>query len=62
MRSAFHFEPRRKYTLNANELARNKFNALFAAHDAKDMRAAAEKQKSALKTAKKEAKKNVKRQ
>jgi hypothetical protein len=45
--------------LNATELARNKFNALFAAHDAKDIRAAAEEQKSALKTVKKEAKKNV---
>jgi hypothetical protein len=58
---SLHFEPRRKYTLNATELARNKFNALFAAHDAKDLRAATEKQEFALKTAKKEAKKNVKR-
>ncbi len=45
--------------MNATELARNKFNALFAAHDAKDIRAAAEEQESALKTVKKEAKKNV---
>ena len=49
------------YTLNATELARNKFNALFAAHDAKDIRAAAEEQKSVLKTAEKGTKKNVKR-
>jgi hypothetical protein len=45
--------------LNATELARNKFKALFATHDAKDIRAAAEEQKSALNTVKKEAKKNV---
>jgi hypothetical protein len=61
-RSAFHFEPRKKYTLNAIELARNKFNALFAAYDAKDIRAAAHQQESALKTVKKAAKKNVKTQ
>ena len=48
--------------MNATELARNKFNALFAAHDAKDIRAAAEKQKSALKTSKRAATKNVKQQ
>jgi hypothetical protein len=48
--------------LNATELARNKFNALFTAHDAKDIRAAAEEQKTALKTVKKEAKKNGKPQ
>ena len=48
--------------MNATELARNKFNALFAAYDAKDIRAAAEEQKFALKTIKKEAKKNVKPQ
>jgi hypothetical protein len=60
--SAFDPEPRRKYTLNATELARNKFNALFAAHDAKDIRAAAEEQRSALKTVEKETNKNVKRQ
>jgi hypothetical protein len=48
--------------LNATELARNRFNALFTAHDAKDIQAAAEEQKSALKTVKKEAKKNVNRQ
>jgi hypothetical protein len=45
--------------LDATELARNKFNALFEAQDAKDIRAAAEEQKSALKTVKKEGKKNV---
>jgi hypothetical protein len=52
--------------LNATELARNKFNALFAAHDAKDIRAAAQQQNSALKTVKKAvnkvATKNVKPQ
>jgi hypothetical protein len=40
--------------LNATELARDKFNALFAAHDAKDTRAAAQRQKPPLKTVKKE--------
>jgi hypothetical protein len=45
--------------MNATELARNKFNALFAAHDAEDQRAAIEKQEPAPKTVKKEAKKNV---
>jgi hypothetical protein len=34
--------------LNAIELARNKFNALFADHDAKDIRAAAQEQKPAF--------------
>jgi hypothetical protein len=48
--------------LNATELARNKFNALFAAHDAKDIRAAARQQKPAFKTVKKAATKNVKPQ
>jgi hypothetical protein len=48
--------------LNTTELARDKFNALFAAHDAKDIRAAAEEQKSALKTVKKAGTKNVKPQ
>ena len=43
--------------MNATELARNKFDALFAAHDAKDIRAAAEEQKSALKIVKKADKK-----
>jgi hypothetical protein len=46
--------------LNATELAGNNFNALFAAHDAKDIRAAAQEQKPALKTIKKAATKNVK--
>jgi hypothetical protein len=36
--------------LNANKLARDKFDALFTAHDAKDKRAAAQQQKIALKT------------
>jgi hypothetical protein len=48
--------------LNATELARNKFNALFATRDAKDIHAAAEEQKSVLKTVKKEEKTNVKPQ
>jgi len=43
--------------LNSTELARNKFNDLFAAHDAKDTRAAAQRQKPPLKTVKKEDKK-----
>ena len=43
--------------MNATELARDKFNALFAHHDAKDTRAAAEEQKPALKTVKKADKK-----
>ena len=46
--------------MNATELARNKFDALFAAHDAKDIRADAQQQESALKTVKKSATKNVK--
>jgi hypothetical protein len=45
--------------LNATELAREKFYALFAAHDADDIRAAAQ-QKPSLKTVKKAAIKNVK--
>ena len=48
--------------MNATELARNRFNALFATHDAKDIRAAAQQRKSALKTVKKAATKNVKPQ
>ena len=43
--------------MNSFELARNKFNALFAAHDAKDIRAGAEEQKPTLDTVKKEEKK-----
>ena len=43
--------------MNATELARDKFSALFAAHDAKDIRAAAQQQESALKTVKKSDKK-----
>ena len=46
--------------MNATELARNKFNALFAAHDAKDIRAAAQEQKPASKTIENQATKNVK--
>ena len=48
--------------MNATELARNKFNALFADHDAEDTRAAARQQKPALKTVKKAATENVKPQ
>jgi hypothetical protein len=43
--------------LDATELARNKFKALFAAHDAKDMRASEQQQKPQLKIAKKANKK-----
>jgi hypothetical protein len=43
--------------LNPTELARNKFDALFAAHDAKDMRAIEQQQKPQLKIAKKADKK-----
>ena len=46
--------------MNATELARDKFNALFAAHDAKNIRAAAQQRESALKTVKKSATKNSK--
>jgi hypothetical protein len=48
--------------LNATELARTKFNALFAAHDAKGERAAGLKEKLALKTSKKVTTKNGKPQ
>jgi hypothetical protein len=39
--------------LNATELARDKFNALFAVQDAKDLRAAERQLKPPLKTVKK---------
>ena len=48
--------------MNATELARNKFNALFAAHDAKDIRVDAKQPNSASKTVKKAATKNAKPQ
>ncbi len=48
--------------MNATELARNKFNALFADHDAEDTRAAARQQKPALKAVKKAAMKKIKPQ
>jgi hypothetical protein len=38
--------------MNATELARNKFDALFADHDAKDIRAAKQSGKTPLKTVK----------
>ena len=41
-----------KEVLNSNELARNKFNALFAVHDAKIASAAAQEQKPVSKTIK----------
>jgi hypothetical protein len=44
---------RKKEVVNSIELARNKFNALFAVHDAKNTRAPAQEQKPALKTIKK---------
>jgi hypothetical protein len=59
-KSAFHAEPERKYTLNATELARDKFNALFAAHDAKDIPLAVQPQRTALRTVKKPATKHGK--
>ena len=46
--------------VNAIELARHKFNALFAAHDAKDKREAAKRPKLALNMAKKPARQNGK--
>lgn len=39
---------RKKRTLNSTELAHNKFNALFAVHDAKVARAAVQGKKPAL--------------
>jgi hypothetical protein len=39
--------------MNSTELARNRFNSLFAAHDAKDGQPAAEQKKPALTPAKK---------
>jgi hypothetical protein len=55
-------QPQKGNTVNATELARNKFNALFADHDAEDTRAAARAQKPALKTVKKAATENLKPQ
>ena len=54
--------PQKGNKVNATEIARNKFNALFADHDAKDMRAEARHPKPALKTVKKAATENVKPQ
>jgi hypothetical protein len=54
--------PQKGNTVNATELARNKFNALFADHDAEDTRAVARQQKSALKGVKKAATEKVKPQ
>jgi hypothetical protein len=48
--------------LNSNEIARNKFKALFAAHDSKNLRVTTEQQKPALKAFKKAATKNAKPQ
>jgi hypothetical protein len=48
--------------LNATQLARDKFNALFAAHDAKDEREDVWKMKLELKQGKKVTTKNVKPQ
>jgi len=48
--------------VNATEIARNKFNALFADHEAEDTRAAARQQKPALKAIKKAAMKKIKPQ
>ena len=48
--------------MNATELARNKFKSLFAAHDAKDIRAAEQQQKAPMKIVKKAATTHVKPQ
>jgi hypothetical protein len=45
--------------VNATEIARNKFNALFADHDAKDTHAETHHQKPAVKTVKKRATEKV---
>jgi hypothetical protein len=57
VRSAIHLKPKRKSILNATELARNKFNSLFAVHDAKDTRVAKQQQNPPLKLVKKAHKK-----
>jgi hypothetical protein len=54
--------PQKGNTMNATELARNKFNALFADHDAKDTRAEPRQQKPSLKAVKKAAMEKVKPQ
>jgi hypothetical protein len=54
--------PQKGNKVNATEIARNKFNALFADHDAKDTRAEPRQQKPALKAVKKAATENVKPQ
>jgi hypothetical protein len=41
----------RKTNMNADELARNRFNALFAAHDAKDRPATVKQTKATEKAA-----------
>jgi hypothetical protein len=46
--------------LNSNELARDKFNALFAAHDAKDSSANAQQREPASKALKKAVPENSK--
>ena len=48
--------------MNATELARNKFDALFADHDAKAISPLAKQQKPTLKIVKKATLKNVKPQ
>jgi len=48
--------------MNSTELARNKFNSLFAAHDAKDARAAVQQKKPAFMPVKKAQSKNAKLQ
>jgi hypothetical protein len=48
--------------LNSTELARNRFNSLFAAQDAKEARAAASQKKPVLMPVKKAATKNAKSQ
>jgi hypothetical protein len=53
---------RKKEVLNSDELARKKFDALFAPHDTKKNLVTAERQKRALKAFKLVATKNIKPQ
>jgi hypothetical protein len=62
LQTKWKYNPQKGNTVNATEIARNKFNALFADHDAKDTRAEPRQQKPALKTVKEAATENVKPQ
>jgi hypothetical protein len=48
--------------MNSSELARNRFNSLFAAHDAKNAPAAAQEKRPPLKKIKEATTKNVRAQ